>query len=154
MAASSTFLQGSFASTGLNDDSVDAAVSIDALQYAPGKRAAFAEAARVLRPGGKLVFTAFEVEAERVRELFIHGDDPVADFGPLLERAGLAVEHYEETVGWRDRVFGTYHAVLAARDVLTEELGASTYSVVTGEMTLTLERDFYRRRVLVAARKP
>ena len=44
----------------------DGAISVDALQYAPDKRARLKEAARILRPGGRLVFTAFEVEPQRV----------------------------------------------------------------------------------------
>jgi SAM-dependent methyltransferase len=154
MSSCSTFVQGSFASTGLDDSVADGVVSVDALQYAPDKRAVFAETARLLRPGARLVFTAFEVEPDRVRDIPILGDDPLADFGPLLEHVGLIVEHYEETPGWRDRLLATYQAILAAQDVLAEELGVPAYAALAAEMTVTLERDFYRRRVLVVARKP
>lgn len=54
------FAVGAFAETGLDDASVDAIASEDALQYVPDKRAAFVEAARILRPGGRLVFSAFD----------------------------------------------------------------------------------------------
>jgi SAM-dependent methyltransferase len=57
--------QGTFAMTGLADAAADGAISVDALQYAPDKRAGLKEAARILRPGGRLVFTAFEVEPQR-----------------------------------------------------------------------------------------
>src|SRR4051794_6459290 len=47
-----TFQRGTFEQTGLPDDGVDALMSIEAFQYAPDKRAAIAEFARVIRPGG------------------------------------------------------------------------------------------------------
>jgi SAM-dependent methyltransferase len=150
----SRFVQGSFAATGLDDGAADAAVSVDAVQYAPDKRAAFVEAMRILRPGARFVFTAFEVLPDRVAGLPILGEDPVPDFRPVLEAAGFEVEYYAEMPGWRDRVTGTYRAVLEAQDALTQELGPAVYLVVTWEMTLTLERDPYCRRVLVVARTP
>jgi hypothetical protein len=57
------------------------------------------EAARILRPGGRLVFTAFEVEPQRVEGLPVLGVDPVADYRPLLEEQGFAIEFYQETRG-------------------------------------------------------
>ncbi len=151
MADSATFVAGSFAATGLASRVADGAVSFDALQYAPDKATAFREAARVLRPGARLVFTAFEVEPERVADLPVLGDDPVPDFAPLLEDAGYVIVHYEETAGWRERVLGAFGAVLDAHEALSQELGLPAYSALAGEMTLTLDRDFYRRRVLVVA---
>lgn len=151
MAGSTTFVEGSFEATGLDAGTVDAAVSFDALQYAPDKAAAFREAARVLRPGGRLVFTAFEVVPERVGDLPVLGECPVADFAPLLQRAGFTVLHYEETSAWRERVLTTYRAVLDGQEPLSEELGLTAYLALATEMTLTLERDLYRRRVLAAA---
>lgn len=151
MAASTTFVQGSFEATGRGAGTADAAVSFDALQYAPDKAAAFREAARVVRRGGRFVFTAFEVVPERVADLPIFGEHPVADFAPLLERAGFTVFHYEETSGWRERVRATYQAVLDGQEPLSKELGLPAYLALATEMALTLERDIYRRRVLVAA---
>ena len=129
-------------------------VSIDALQYAPDKSGALAEAKRLLAPGGRFVFTAFEVIPDRVAGLPVLGDDPVVDFRPLLEQAGFDVDHYEETPGWRARVTATYRSILGAEDVLVQELGIPVCTSLAWEMALTLERDFYRRRVLVAARSP
>ncbi|MFI5501003.1 class I SAM-dependent methyltransferase [Nocardia asteroides] len=51
------FRVGSFASTSLPPGSVDCAVSIDSLGFAPDKDAALSELARILRPGGRAVFT-------------------------------------------------------------------------------------------------
>jgi hypothetical protein len=129
-------------------------MSVAALQYAPDKSAAFAEAARFLHSNARLAFTAFEVDPHRVSDLPVLGTDPVDDYRPLLEAAGFSIERYEETVGWRGRVMGTYGAVLAEADLLGAELGAQAFTALAWEMTTTLERDIYPRRVFAAARKP
>ena len=40
-------------------------MTVDALQYAPNKVQAFAEVARILRPGGRFAFVAFELDPSR-----------------------------------------------------------------------------------------
>jgi ubiquinone/menaquinone biosynthesis C-methylase UbiE len=57
------FRVGDFASTGLDSTSIDAAISIDALPFAADIDAALAEARRILRARGRLVFTAREARA-------------------------------------------------------------------------------------------
>src|SRR5205823_11307432 len=79
LAATAQFSVGSFAHTGLETASMDAAMTVDALQYAPDKAAAFREFARIIRPGGALAFFAFELDPERARGLPVIGDDPVDD---------------------------------------------------------------------------
>jgi SAM-dependent methyltransferase len=145
------YAQGSFAATGLPNASMDGAMSCDALQYAPDKSAAFREFARVLRPGGRLVFLAFEFEPQRVAGLPIFGADPVADYAPLLRDAGFTIDRYDETPGWRDRVEAAYGGLAAASDALHEEMGAGAAALL-GEVVLTLQLNPYRRRVFVAAR--
>ena len=117
------FTTGTFASTGLPDASVHAVASEDALQYAPDKRAAFVEAARILRQGGRLVFTAFELEPERVAGLPIFGTDPVSDYRHILEASGFAVSSYEEVPGWPEPMGAAYRALAAERDALVREMG-------------------------------
>jgi ubiquinone/menaquinone biosynthesis C-methylase UbiE len=112
IANKARFTQDTFAMTGLAEAAADGAISVDALQYAPDKRAGLKEAARILRPGGRLVFTAFEVEPQRVEGLPVLGVDPVADYRPLLEEQGFAIEFYQETRGWAERVQATYTAVI------------------------------------------
>ena len=148
LAERASFKTGSFAATGLEDGSADAVMSEDALQYAPDKSAALREIARILRPGGRLVFTAFELEPSRVSGLPVLGDDPVDDYKPLLEAAGFAIDAYEEAPGWPEPMRSAYQALLNAKDALIEEMGPMAVTALFSELTLTLEREPYRRRVL------
>jgi SAM-dependent methyltransferase len=145
------FHLGSFGATGLETASTDAVMSVDALQYAPDKAAAFAEAARILRPGGRMAFAAFELEPDRVAGVPVWEVDPIADYRPLCERAGLVVTSYAETSGWRHRVEAAFSAVVAERARLEAELGETAGAVLAFEASLTLELQPYRRRVLAVA---
>ena len=146
-----TFAQGSFSHTGLEAASADGAMSVDALQYAPDKRAALDEVARVLRPGARFAFVCFELEPERIAGLPVLGTDPVSDYAPLLAEAGFETESYETTAGWRERVTATYQALIEARPALAEEMGDAASVALLGEVALTLQLQPYRRRVMVCA---
>jgi ubiquinone/menaquinone biosynthesis C-methylase UbiE len=152
-AENATFVRGTFADTTLSTESVNAAMSIDALQYAPDKQAALREIARILVPGGVFVFACFEYVSERVAGLPVFGDDPVSDYCDILTNAGFDVVKYEETEGWWERVSRTYRAVLDATAALTSEMGERVVQTLAGEMQLTLQLQPYRRRVFVSARK-
>ena len=130
------------------------ALSVDAMQYLPDKRAALREVWRVLAPGGRFAFTAFELDPERVAGLPVLGTDPVADYAPLLGDAGFTVESYAETPDWQDRLDATYRAVVGAHDTLMTEMGERALGALLMEVSLTLELRPYRRRVLVVASKP
>jgi len=147
------FSVGSFANTGLETASVDAAMTVDALQYAPDKTSALREFARIIRPGGTLAFFAFELHPERVRGLPVIGDDPVDDYRPLLHDAGFDVLQYDQTPAWHDRVFTAYRAVIDAQDALRHEMGEAATAAILSEMTLTLERDIHSGRVFALARR-
>ena len=152
-SAVATFARGSFSHTGLDAASADGAMSVDALQYAPDKQAALNEAARVLRPGARFAFVCFELEPERIAGLPVLGTDPVSDYAPLLAQAGFEIESYETTAGWRERVTATYQALVEARPALAEEMGDAASSALLGEVSLTLQLQPYRRRVMVCARR-
>jgi SAM-dependent methyltransferase len=147
------FSVGSFADTGLETASMDAAMSVDALQYAPDKTAALREFARIIRPGGTLAFFAFELHPERARGLPVIGDDPVDDYRPLLLDAGFDVLQYDQTPDWHERVFAAYGAVVDAQAVLREEMGGPATAAMLSEMTLTLERDIYSGRIFAVAER-
>jgi ubiquinone/menaquinone biosynthesis C-methylase UbiE len=128
-------------------------LSVDALQYLPDKRAALREVGRVLAPGGRFAFTAFELHPERVADLPVLGTDPVNDYAPLLSDADLTVESYDETPHWEDRLDATYRAVVEAEDELAAEMGQRAFGALLMEVSLTLEVRPYRRRVFVVASK-
>ena len=148
------FELGTFSQTGLPSGSADAVMSIEALQYAPDKRAAMTELFRILRPGARLGFVCFEVEPAKVEGLPVFGVDPVPDYTALLEVAGFTVEAYEETAGWRERVDAAFGAVVDAAAELTAEMGEQAAAGLIAEAMLTVDVKPYRRRVLVGARRP
>lgn len=148
------FEQGTFEQTNLSDGAADAAMSIEAFQYAPDKRAALTEFFRVLRPGGRLAFIAFEVDPAKVAGLPVLGVDPIPNYQPLLEAAGFDVEAYEETPGWRRRVNAAFGAIVDASDTLAEEMGERAAAGAVAEAMLTVQVQPYPRRVMAVARRP
>ena len=82
---------GTFERTGLPDEAAGAIMSVEAFQYAPHKRAACAEFARILQPGGRVGIICFEVDPDKVRGVPVLGVDPIPDYRPLLEAAGVPV---------------------------------------------------------------
>jgi ubiquinone/menaquinone biosynthesis C-methylase UbiE len=153
LVGTAEFSAGSFAETGLETASMDAAMTVDALQYAPDKAAALREFARIIRPDGILAFFAFELDPERARGLPVIGDDPVDDYRPLLHDADFQVLQYDQTPNWHDRLFTAYSALIDAREALREEMGEPATAAILSEMTLTLERDIYCGRVFALAER-
>jgi SAM-dependent methyltransferase len=154
LAGRSRFCQGTFEQTNLPDGAVNAAMSVDAFQYAPDKRAALAEFFRILRPGGRVSIIAFEVDPAKVAGVPVLGADPIPDYLPLLEAAGFDVEAYEETPGWRERVNAAFGAIADASDTLTAEMGERAAAGAFAEAMLTVQIHPYPRRVLAVARRP
>ena len=154
LADRSRFHQGTFEQTNLPDGAVDAAMSVDAFQYTPDKRAALAEFFRILRPGGRVSIIAFEVDPAKVAGVPVLGADPVPDYVPLFEAAGFDVEAYEETPGWRERVNAAFGAMVDASDMLTAEMGERAAAGAVAEAMLTVQVQPYPRRVLAVARRP
>jgi SAM-dependent methyltransferase len=128
-------------------------MSEDALQYAPDKLAAMMEIKRILRSGGRFVFTAFELDPDRVAGLPILGDDPVSDYREPLEHAGFSVDLYEEAPGWPEPMTTAYQSLLDAGEALIAEMGDLAVNALFAELTFTLERRPYHRRVFVSATK-
>lgn len=147
LAARSEFGVGTFTRTGLPGASADAVMTLDALQYAPGKADALRECARVARPGARFAGSAFEVDPARVAGLPVLGDDPVDDYRHLLDASGFDVEVYDETPGWDARVTAAYEAIRAHAADLDREMGPEGAGALALETGLTLDHRPYRRRV-------
>lgn len=153
LTSRATFQQGSFEQTGLPDASADGAMSIEAFQYAPDKRAALAELHRILRPGARIGIVCFEVDPSKVAGLPVLGVDPHSNYAPILEAAGFAVYAYGETPGWAPRVYRTFQALVDAADALVADLGERAAAGVLAEATLTVQRRPYLRRILLVAQR-
>jgi hypothetical protein len=102
---------------------------------------------------GRLAVVCFEVDPSSVEGVPVLGVDPVPDYGPLLEEAGLQVLSYDETLGWRERVERTFGSVLANADAITAELGEPAAAAALAEAILTVEVKPYPRRVLLAGQR-
>jgi SAM-dependent methyltransferase len=152
LASRATFQQGTFEQTGLPDASADGAVSIEAFQYAPDKRAALAELHRILRPGARIAIVCFEVDPSKVAGLPAQGD-PHSDYALVVEAAGFAVDAYEETPGWASRVYGTFQALVDAADALVADLGERAAAGVLAEAMFTVQTRPYTRRILLVAKR-
>jgi SAM-dependent methyltransferase len=154
LEARSRFEQGSFERTGLPASSADVAMSIEAFQYAPDKRAGLTEFARILQPGGRLGLVCFETDPAKTKGIPVLGADPVADYRPLLESAGFDVVAYEETPGWAERVTAAFSAIVNAADILAAEIGEQASASAVAEAMITLDIHPYPRRILAVAYLP
>jgi len=152
MVGRAEFARGSFGHTGLAARSADAVMTVDALQYAPDKTKALVEVARILRPGGRFAFVAFELDAQRIAGLSLWSD-PVGDYRHVLEQAGFEILRYEQIPNWQDHVNAGFGAVIAEQATLESELGAAAAAAIVLEASITLELQPYCGHVLAAARR-
>lgn len=129
-------------------------ISIDAFQYAPRKRAAFAEPARIMRPGARAGIVCFEVDPGKVAGLPVLGVDPVADYRPLMAAAGLHLEAYEETPGWQERVHAAFSAITANTGTLIAEMGERAAAAAVAKAMLTIEIKPCQRRIMSVPSRP
>jgi ubiquinone/menaquinone biosynthesis C-methylase UbiE len=131
-----------FADTGLETGSLDTVVGMDALSPGPEVDAALREAHRILKPGGRLVFTAREapVGTERWRRLG-------PEWTTALERSGFDVvrcmHRPEVSTLWRH----VYDQWVAHEEPLRAELGDSTVDGLLAEVrrvgpTMADDRDW------------
>jgi SAM-dependent methyltransferase len=143
------FLQASFTETGLPDQTVDAAVCLDALAYCPDPQRAFFELHRILRSGGRFVFTVAEYASGAQ-----NGPGEVADHRVYVRAAGLVVRRYAEVPGWRERAGRLFELWLGHADALRGELGADVGGMLLSEAEDVLRRLDQRRQVLLVGERP
>ena len=144
------FARGSFEQTGLASVSADAVMTVDALQYAPDKTKALIEVARILRPGGRFAFVAFELDPSRVAGLPVW-HHPVDDYRPLLAQTGFDTVSYDQIPNWREQVTAGFGAVVAEQERLEAELGQAAATAAVLEASITLELQPYCGHVLAVA---
>jgi ubiquinone/menaquinone biosynthesis C-methylase UbiE len=141
------FVVGYLDASGLVDQSLHGAVCIDALFFAPDRIAALREVGRVLRPGGRFLFTAHEtVEPTRPAD--------VLDWSDLVQAADLEVVSKEMIPGCVERTQRLYHLWLEHLDELRRELGDVVAGQLATEATTVGPTLASRRPLLVTARRP
>jgi SAM-dependent methyltransferase len=146
MGSTATFRRGEFEAIGLEDASVDAIMSVDALLFTPSKAAALQELRRILRPGRRLVLTSWDYHSQPV------GRPPqVADHRPLAEASGFDVVAYDTTDKWRERNQRLGKGLLDSAEELAAESGDTVEEVRSSivQMNATVET-MIRRFFLVA----
>jgi ubiquinone/menaquinone biosynthesis C-methylase UbiE len=94
------FRVGDLTATGLPDGCADAAVVVDAIQFPPDPAAAYAELARVLRPGGRVVLTCWEA-LDRSDEA-VHEGLRRVDLAGGLTSAGFVDVEVREKPSWTE----------------------------------------------------
>jgi ubiquinone/menaquinone biosynthesis C-methylase UbiE len=140
------FRGGSFENTGLPDGSVDAVISVDALLFTPNKAAALGELRRILRDGGRFVFTSWDYHRQPL------GRPPqVDDHRPLLAAAEFDVLAYEETDDWRRRLSATTAGLLQNVEELAAESGEPVGDARAQLEGMQATFEAMSRRVLVVA---
>ena len=146
MGADAEFHRGEFEATGLPVGSVDAVMSIDALLFTPDKSAALAELRRILRPGGRLVFTSWDYHTQPV------GRPPqVPDHRPPLAAAGFEIDAYDVADRWREYLDATNHGLVASIDELAAESGETVEATRQGVEEMVATAATMSRRVFVVA---
>jgi SAM-dependent methyltransferase len=146
LGSPATFRRGEFEATGLDDASVDAVMSVDALLFTPSKANAMRELRRVLRHGCRLVLTSWDYHSQPI------GRPPqVPDHRPLAEAAGFRVVEYDTTEKWREIAERVGQGLLDAVDELAAESGVAVEEQRGAilEMNATLDT-MIRRFFLVA----
>jgi SAM-dependent methyltransferase len=121
-------------------------MSVDAFWLLPDKPRATAEVARVLRPGGRFVFTTWDADSTPPR-----CPPQVPDHRPLLREAGFSVASYQQTPDWQRRQLAVYDRLRASADELAAELGADVANDLITEARTFPDWLTHAQRVLILA---
>jgi arsenite methyltransferase len=105
-----SFRKAYIEATGLPDGVADIVISNGVINLSPTKQEVFNEAARLLRPGGRLAIADIVTEVQLPDGIVCNADLWAAciggaaqekDYRTLIERAGLRVERVEHNVAYR-----------------------------------------------------
>ena len=105
------FMRGHFCDIPLESDSVDMAISIDSLWPVYDKMAALKEAKRVIRQGGRFIFTNWDIVS--------------IDPGQALEHAGFKLIDRWTDPGWKSYQEAVYDGIIKNIPALQQEMGAA-----------------------------
>lgn len=125
-------------------------MSTDALLFAEDFDAVFKEAGRICQPGGRFVFTSFELSEPSVS---LGGAGPIGDYRPYMENAGFTVEIYEETADWESRMRAVFKGIVDNQESLLRELGEQVGEITIMWATLRPQELPQSRRVICCARR-
>jgi ubiquinone/menaquinone biosynthesis C-methylase UbiE len=140
------FRVGDLASTGLPEGYAEAAMCADAIFFAADRIAVFTEVARILKPGGRFVFTADEDNSDRAMA--------VPDWTPLAEAGGLSVERKEEVPRFAEQLQRMYDLWLENLDALRAEVGDEEADALYDEAVRVGPTLNNRRPLIITVRKP
>ncbi len=132
------------------NESFDAVVCIDAINHLPDRSAALTEWHRLLKPGGRLLFTdpvtvtglvsAEELEIRSSIGFFLFA--PLGEDARLLQQAGFTVERQEDTTanvilisGKRVQARAQYRQVLIAQEGQETYLGLQRYNMMVQRLS-------------------
>lgn len=147
MGMAADFRRGEFEATGLPNGVADGVMSIDALLFTPDKAAALIELRRILRPGGRFVFTSWDYHSQPIGR-----PHQVPDHRPYLDAAGFEILAYDETDDWRRHVDEIAEGLLAVVDALAEESGESAAEVRASILEMQATGATMTRRFFAVAR--
>lgn len=125
LADRTNFVVGDFEHTSLATESVDAAVSFDAVWLATAQLTALKELARILRCGARFVFTSWE---QHIPMPFVN--QPVKDYRPLLAEAGFEIESYEYLAHSEQLMMTVYQQLRDSYETLVSEMGPAIEGLI------------------------
>jgi ubiquinone/menaquinone biosynthesis C-methylase UbiE len=141
------FVVGDLTATGLPDRCADAVLCFDAIFFADDRIAALREVRRVLRAGGRYVFTALETDTPT-------RPAHVTDWRLLVEAAELELESKETVPRFAEQLGRMYDLVLEHLDELRAEMGEKAAERLKEEAETVAPGLRRSRYVFIVTRRP
>jgi SAM-dependent methyltransferase len=136
------FAVGDLTATGLAGECADGAICADALFFSADRVAAVAEVRRILKPGGRFVYTADEVIDAPTKP------SEVPDWTPIVEAGGLVVDAKVDIPHHVDQLSRLYALWLKHIDEIRAEVGDAAADDLVNEAE-TVGPSLARRRPLL-----